>query len=234
MPLDQADLNELERSADMLQNYFHEVRATNEREFASQQQQLRRRHPDATNAQLENTPLPVHIQDSNSGLSLEYKYPDATNVHSENAPLPVYFMDTNSGLYLEYKPDDAYQVQIQKYDPGNVHQQWYVIQNNHFPEYYVIANSSAADPSTKVIAAHYSPAVPLYLVSMSMTGITRDQLWSFRQPDTTSTVNGKRYVITNAASGKVMTVYDASTAPGTRVVSNYRQNTPNQLFRPRG
>ena len=50
-PLNQADLNGLEQSVDKLQNFFHEVCATNQHEFASQQHPPRD-HPALSLAQL--------------------------------------------------------------------------------------------------------------------------------------------------------------------------------------
>ena len=69
-PLNQADLNGLEQSVEKLQNFFHEVRATKQREFASQQH--RPRCPITTNPQEQATPQAVHIQDKNSGKVLQY------------------------------------------------------------------------------------------------------------------------------------------------------------------
>ena len=48
-PLNQADLNDLEQSVDKLQNFFHKVRATNQRKFVSQEHLPGPRHPAATN-----------------------------------------------------------------------------------------------------------------------------------------------------------------------------------------
>ena len=70
-PLNQADLNGLEQSVDKLQKFFHEARATKQREFASQQHQPR--CPTTTNPQLQATPQAVYIKDKNSGLVLQYK-----------------------------------------------------------------------------------------------------------------------------------------------------------------
>ena len=69
VPLNQADLNDLEQSVDKLQNFFHKVCATNQREFASQQHPPRR---PITNPRLQATPKSMYIQDRNSGLVLQY------------------------------------------------------------------------------------------------------------------------------------------------------------------
>ena len=66
-PLNQADLNGLEQSVDKPQNSFHEIRATNQCEFASQQ------HPPRPSARLQATPISLHIYDRNSFLVLQYK-----------------------------------------------------------------------------------------------------------------------------------------------------------------
>ena len=137
LPLNQADLNDLEQSVDKLQNYFHKVHATNlnQHEIASQVQYRPSRHPATTNPQLQAT--------------TQY----------------MYIRDRNSELVLEYKPFSGYEVQIENYDAANIYQQWYVIPCDAFPEYYYIANSTATDPSMRVIAAD-DFATPLYLEPM--------------------------------------------------------------------
>ena len=107
VPLNQADLNDLEQSVDKLQNFFHEVHATNQREFASQQ------HPHrspATNARLQATSKFMYIQDRNSGLVLQYKphsqyevvieHYDPANTYQQwyaiESGFPEYFYITNS------------------------------------------------------------------------------------------------------------------------------------------
>ena len=259
MPLNPADMNELERSVDVLQNYFHEMHAINEREFASQQQHPMRRRPDIANApevhatnerefsasqqqqprrrpDIINAPE-VHVHATNEREFASqpqlprHGHPDTANAQLEYTPLPVYIQDTNSRLFLQYTPNSVYDVVIEDYSSTNIYQQWYVIQNDHFPEYYAIANSTATDPSTKVIAAEFSASTPLYLEPLyTGPGTKLNQLWTFRQGDLTGTGNGRYYIIANANSGKVMDVYGSYTAPGTRVQVYYRKNTPNQLF----
>ena len=151
-----------------------------------------RRRPDTANAQLGYTPLPVHIQDS------------------------------NSQLFVRYNPNSAYQVVVDRYSST---QQWYVFQNDHFPEYYVIANSTATDPYTRVIAADYGANTPLYLEPLNTeSNIKLNQLWTF------DLYNDKYFIITSPYSGKVMTVYDSETTPGTRVTVYFRKNIPSQMF----
>ena len=81
-PLNQADLNGLEQSIDKLQKFFHELRATKQREFASQQHQPN--CPTTTDAQLQATPQAVHIQDKNSRLVLQYMPNSAYQVQLQN------------------------------------------------------------------------------------------------------------------------------------------------------
>ena len=81
-PLNQADLNGLEQSVDKLQNFFHEVRATKQREFASKQHQPG--CPTTTNPQLQAMPQAVHIQDKNSGLVVQYTPNSAYKVQIQN------------------------------------------------------------------------------------------------------------------------------------------------------
>ena len=121
-----ADLNELERSVDVLQNYFHKVRPTNQREFASQQHRPEHRqcHPPTTNP------------------------PDQLG----STPQFVYIKDRNSDMYLQYKPDNDYQVVIEKYNSTNLYQWWYIILccSDGFPQYYY---NTATDWWKRVIAA---------------------------------------------------------------------------------
>ena len=142
----------------------------------------------------------------------------------------MHIQDSNSGLYLQYTPNNDYQVVIESYNSANIYQRWYVIQSNYFPEYYVIATATSTDPSTKVITANNNSTSPLYLEVMS-TGINLSQLWTFRQPDLTST---KNYIIANANAGLVMNVHNGYTTPGTEVRVYLRKNTPYQQFFFRG
>ena len=226
--INQADLNELERSVDVLQNYFHEMHTTDEREFASQQQHPTRRRPDTANAP------EVHTANEREFASQQHqprcRHPDTTDTQLGNTPLPVHIQDYNSGLFLQYTPNNDYQVVIERYNSANIYQQWYVIQSNYFPDYYVIANSTATDPSTRVITANNDATSPLYLEVMS-TGINLSQLWSFRQPSLTSV---KNYVIANANAGLVMNVHNSYTAPGTEIRVYFRNNDRNQQFFFRG
>ena len=41
-------------------------------------------------------------------------------------PMPVYIQDRNSGLVMEYQPDGPYQVVINKKQQGNPYQQFYI------------------------------------------------------------------------------------------------------------
>ena len=160
--INQADLNELERSVDVLQNYFHEMHTTDEHEFASQQQHPTRRRPDTANAPEVHTANErefsasqqqqprrrpdinapeVHATNEREFASQQHqprcRHPDTTDTQLGNTPLPVHIQDYNSGLFLQYTPNSDYQVVIEKYNSANIYQQWYVIQSNYFPDYYI-------------------------------------------------------------------------------------------------
>ena len=127
----------------------------------------------------------------------------------------MYIQDRNSGLVLQYKPNSAYEVVIENYNSANIYQQWYVIQCDSFPEYYYIANSTATDPFTKVIAASDNSATPLFLEPM-YSGLPLNQLWMFRPPINSNPSN-PYYNVMNAKTGLAWNVKGASTDPGTYV-----------------
>lgn len=182
------NLNDLERSIDVLPNFQHE--------FASQQH-----HP---------------------------RFPATTNSQLQATPQAVYIKDRNSGLVLEHNPNQQYQVVIEDFNPGNIYQQWYVIQSLGFPEYYHIANSTATDPFMQVIAAGDNIATPLYLEPMQ-SGLPLDQLWMFRQPINSNPSN-PYYNVMSAKTGLVMNVQGALKDPGTRVQVWSRNPGYNEQF----
>ena len=136
----------------------------------------------------------------------------------------VYMTDRNSGLVYEYKPLSPYKVEIEEYDCTNTYQQWYVIESD-FPEYYFIANSTVNDPFMKVITAGNCSKEPLYVESIT-PDIINNQLWIFRQPD--STTNNPYFIIMSAQTGLDMNVHNANTTAGTRVQIFDRQNHLNE------
>ena len=198
VPLNRADvtsLNELEQSVHKLQNYFHTVRATNQLEFASQQN------------------LPWH--------PASLTHPRMQTVSDSKA---VYMTDRNSGLVYQYKPLNPYEVVIEEYDCTNTYQQWYVIESA-FPEYYYIANSTLNDQFIHVITAGNCSEQPLYVERLT-PDIIYNQLWIFRQPD--STTNNPYFIVMSAETGLDMNVHNANKTAGTRVQIYDRQNHLNE------
>jgi hypothetical protein len=98
MPLNQADVtslnNPVEQSVHILQNFLHEVRAKNQREFAYQQHQPRR--PPTTTPQVGATSAAMYIQDRHSGLVFEYKPNSVYQVEIE----PHSSSNTNQHFYV--------------------------------------------------------------------------------------------------------------------------------------
>ena len=223
-PLNQADLNGLEQSVDKLQNFFHKVRATKQREFASQQHlprdrpalSLARLQADLNNLEQSVDEL-VRATNQHEFTSQQHRPRCPTTTVTvpqlEATPQAVYIKDRHSGLVLQYKPTHDYEVVIENYNSANVYQQWYVIQSN-FSEYYYIANST--DWYMKVIAAGDNSGTPLYLEPMH-SGLDRKQLWIFRQPADAVTTPNAYFMVINAKTGLAMNVMGADTAPGTYV-----------------
>jgi hypothetical protein len=113
-------------------------------------------------------------------------------------------------------------VVIEKFDPANPYQQWYMIQSS-FPEYYYIANSTIDDPSMKVIRRRKPAGSPLFLESMVTNDIYLNQVWSFRQPPILEGEgSNKFFTVTNANSGLVMAVEGGSKTPGHQVIADHR------------
>ena len=94
-----------------------------------------------------------------------------------------------------------------------------------FPEYYYIANSTVDDQFMQVITAGNYAEDPLYLLPMTYS-LTYNQLWIFRQPDSTS--NNPYFIVMSAKTGLDMNVYQASTTPGAYVQVFDRQNRYNE------
>ena len=133
----------------------------------------------------------------------------------------VTMTDRNSGLVYQYKPLGLYPVEIEEYNSTNTDQQWYVIESA-FPEYYFIG---VDDQLTEVITAGDAAKQPLTVRSINEDFIL-NQLWIFRQPD--STTDNPNFIVMSAKTGLDMNVHNANTTPGTYVQIFVRQNNYNE------
>jgi hypothetical protein len=137
----------------------------------------------------------------------------------------MYIQQYGSGLVLQYKPNSEYQVEIEPHSSSNTNQQFYVIESG-FPEYYYISNSTVS-PFMRVMAAGANTGTPVFLTPM-VSGLDRSQLWFLRQPDDATTMANPSLLISNVATGLVMSV--GSITQGSFVRVNNPQVAQQQYY----